>query len=173
MSRVVDTNVLLVCKSPEGWPVELRDACDELIEVVLEKRLEIVVDDGGEILEEYMHKLSLSGQPSLGDEFLKYVHDHQYGWHSKYRPDILPKASEANCYGVLGDDDAEIDPSDRKFVAAAKVAKAPIFQAADTKWLNWQAVLSRHGVEVRFVHEESIRKAYATKFKMEAPQWTS
>ncbi|WP_284760601.1 hypothetical protein [Curtobacterium sp. MEB011] len=173
MSRVVDTNVLLICRNPEDWPAELRDACDELIEAVLEKRLEIVVDDGGEILEEYMHQLSLSGQPSLGDEFLKYVHDYQYSWHLKYRPNIRPNSSESNSYGVLGGDDAEIDPSDRKFIAAAKVAKTPIFQASDTKWLNWQGVLSRHGVEVRFVHEDSIRRAYAKKFKMEAPIWTS
>ncbi len=50
-----------------------------------------------------------------------------------------------------------------------KVAGAPVHQAADTKWLDWGAALASHGVQVCWVHEPSIRKAYRKKFGYEAP----
>ena len=169
MTRVIDTNVALVVKFNAGWPRELLDACEELLEEILEARLPVVTDADGEIIEEYLHQLSLSGGPSLGDAFAQYVYDHRYSWDATFRPDIQPHPTEENRYAVLGGDDAEIDPSDRKFVAAAKMARAPVVQATDTKWLDWGGVLARHGVEVLYVHEASIRDAYRAKFGREAP----
>lgn len=168
MTRVVDTNVPLVVKFSAGHPAELLDACETVLEEILLRRLPVVTDLDGEILAEYLHKLNFSGQPSLGDEFARYVHDHRFTWDDAMRPDIEPDGTE-NGYAVLGDDDAEIDPSDRKFVATAKVAGVPVVQAADTKWLDWGDVLSRHGVTVIYAHEPSIRAAYRAKFGREAP----
>lgn len=167
MSRVIDTNVPLVVKFPDGRPDELVDACEEIIEDIIEGNLPVVTDAGGEIVDEYLNQLSLSGQPTLGDVFARYVFDRRYTWDESMRPDIEPTSLE-NTYAVLEGDDAEIDPSDRKLVAAAKVAGAPIVQAADTKWLDWQAVLDRHGVRVEYAHEPSIRAAYREKFGHEA-----
>lgn len=169
MTKVVDTNVPLVVKFPEGHPRELIDACEIMIETIIESGAPVVTDDGGEIFDEYVHQLNWSGQPSLGDAFVRYVYDNRYRWHEKMRPDIQPREPGTNTYGVLDGDDREIDPSDRKFVAAAKVASAPVVQATDTKWLAWGAVLGRHGVSVEFVHEPSIRAAYLKKFGREAP----
>lgn len=169
MTSVVDTNVPLVVKKVEGWPRELVDACEELLEQILEKRLTVVTDADGEIVAEYLHQLSLSGRPSLGDAFVKYVHDYRFSWPGNQRPNIESDPFTPNRYGVLSGDDKDIDPSDRKFVAAAKVAGVPVHQAADTKWLNWGSVLGRHGVQVVFVHEPSIRQAYKDKFGYEAP----
>lgn len=169
MTRVIDTNVPLVVKLNANRPQELLDACEEILERILEDRLTVVTDADGEIVDEYMHQLSHSGQPTLGDAFAKYVHDYRYGWDDVTRPDIQPHPGEENSYAVLGGDHAEIDPSDRKFVAAAKVANVPVIQGTDTKWLDWGEVLGRHGVQVIYAHESSIRDAYREKFGREAP----
>lgn len=169
MSRVIDTNVALVVKFGDEWPRELVDGCEEVLERILEQRLPVVTDADGEILEEYLHQLSRSGRPTLGDAFAQYVHDHRFTWDAAFRPDIEPDPSVEHSYAVLGGDDAEIDPSDRKFVAAAKVAGAPVVQATDTKWLDWGPVLGRHGVRLVYVHEDSIRAAYREKFGRAAP----
>lgn len=169
MIRVVDTNVPLVVKLGDDWPRELLDACEEIIEQILERQVPVVTDAAGEIVEEYLHQLSISGQPSLGDEFVRYVHDRRFTWDAAFRPDIQPHPTEDHSYAVLNGDDAEIDKSDRKFIAAAKVAGVPVVQATDTKWLDWGAVLGRHGVQVVYAHEESIRALYKAKFGQDAP----
>lgn len=169
MTRVIDTNVPLVVKLPDGHPAELVDACEVMLENIIEGRVPVVTDEGGEIFDEYVHQLDWSGQPSLGDMFARYVHENRYRWDDAMRPDIKPGEPGTNTYGVLDGDHDEIDPSDRKFVAAAKVAGVPVVQAADTKWLDWGAVLGRHGVSVEYAHEPSIRAAYRKKFGHDAP----
>lgn len=85
------------------------------------------------------------------------------------RLDIGPLEREENHYAVLNDDDAEIDPSDRKCVAVAKVSGHPVYEATDTKWLDWGEVLSRHRVSVDYVDEEYLRASYLNKFGHQAP----
>ena len=165
--RVIDTNVPLVAKDSTGRPPELVDACEEILEDILEGLHPVVTDFDGEIVEEYFHQLNHSGAPTLGDQFARYVHDHRFTWESDARPDINPLG--VNSYGVLEGDDDDIDPSDRKFVAVAKVSGAPVVQATDTKWLDWGPALDRHGVVVDYAHEPSIRDAYREKFGREAP----
>lgn len=169
MTKVIDTNVPLVVKLPDGRPQELVDACEEILEEILDNRLPVVTDELGEIIEEYFNQLSRAGQPTLGDAFARYVFDNRYSWEPAMRPDIQPDPVVEHSYAVLGGDDAEIDPSDRKLVAAAKVAGVPVVQATDTKWLDWGAVLGRHGVRVEYADEASIRDAYREKFGREAP----
>ena len=64
------------------------------------------------------------------------------------------------------------DASDRKFAAVANAhhAKPPIWQAADSKWLDgWQALLAQ-GVKVEFLCPEDVRAAHRKKFpKRRAP----
>lgn len=167
MADVVDTNVPLVTKHPGEHPQALVDACEELLEEIMEQGRPVVTDEHDEIIEEYFNKLSRSGRDTLGDVFAKWVYDRRWSWDAAARPDIDPRGE--NEYGVLEDDHGDFDPSDRKFVAAAKVSGAPVHQAADTKWLDWGEALARHGVRVRYVHEPSIRAAYRAKFGREAP----
>lgn len=164
MAHVIDTNVPLVVRFPEGHSEALLEACEELLIMVIEGEA-VVTDAAGEIVEEYFHKLGRSGQPSLGDVFAKWVYDHRWN-----QPDLVVELQPNghNRYATLLED-GEFDPSDRKFVAAGKVSGAPIHQATDTKWLDWGRALHRHGVEVRWVHEASIRAAYLAKFGREAP----
>lgn len=133
MPDVVDTNVPLVVRFPEDHPPELLEACEELLAAIIEDG-SIVTDLDGEIVEEYFHKLGRSGQPTLGSVFAKWVFEHR--WTEPHRVvDLEPTG--VHRYATLPDDDGAFDPSDRKFVAAAKVAEAPVHQATDTKWLDW------------------------------------
>jgi hypothetical protein len=167
LADVVDTNVPLVVKRPTEHPQELVDACERLLEDIIEHERVVVTDAHDEIIEEYFRQLHFSGQDTLGDAFAKWVFDRRWGWDASTRPDIDPRGEYV--YGVLDGDHDDFDPSDRKFVAAAKVSGAPVQQATDTKWLDWSDALRRHGVVVRYVHEPSIRAAYRAKFGCDAP----
>lgn len=167
LADVVDTNVPLVTKFPDGHPEELVEACERLLEDIIRQERPVATDEDGEILLEYFNQLSHSGQTTLGDAFAKWVHDMRWGWRDSMRPDIEPEGP--GIYGALEGDHDDFDPSDRKFVAVAKVAGAPVHQATDSKWLDWAPALERHSVEVLYVHEPSIRAAYLQKFGRPPP----
>lgn len=169
MIRVIDTNVPLVVKFQGDNSRELVEACEDILIEILQNRLPVPADSGGEILAEYFHQMNWSGAPTLADEFAKYVNDSRWSWDASARPDIGADDAVEYRYAALAGDDEDIDPSDRKFVAVAKVTGAPIVQGRDTKWLDWSAVLSRHGVEVHWAHEPSIRAMYRVKFGYDAP----
>jgi hypothetical protein len=61
---------------------------------------------------------------------------------------------------------ANFDEPDRKFVAvaAAHPKHPPILQAADSKWLDWEAALNRHCVEVDFICKADIQRFHQRKF---------
>ena len=74
---IVDTNVPVVAnltKDPLDIPddlVDCVDACIAAIEYVTSGRGILVIDDGNEIFDEYRKQLSMSGQPGIGDRFMK------------------------------------------------------------------------------------------------------
>lgn len=49
MTRVVDTNVSLVVKYPDEHPIELADACAQLLEDILTGMLSVATDLQGEM----------------------------------------------------------------------------------------------------------------------------
>ena len=74
-SYVVDTNVNVPVvangRSEQADP-DCVIACVDSLANVREHGV-IVLDDGMQILDEYMRNLSMSGQPGLGDKFMKWV----------------------------------------------------------------------------------------------------
>lgn len=164
--HVIDTNVLLVTRghSADGWPDALVDACEELL-LSIQAGGRVATDQGGEIVDEYFNDLSHSGQPTLADAFAVWVRDMRWSWGEDALVDTRPSPDGSLEYGVLADGGRDIpDPSDRKFVAVAAVASAPVHQATDVKWMDWRAVLDGHGVDVRWVDEEHARAMYRDKF---------
>jgi hypothetical protein len=161
--HVVDTNVLFVARRrPEdGWSEALADACEELIDEV-RCAGRVATDAAGEIIDEYFHGLSHSGQPTLADSFAVWVRDNRHGWGDEAIVDTDPQAD--GTYPSLGPHGERIDPSDRKFVATAQLSKAPIHQAVDVKWLEWVEALEGCGVEVRWVDESLARSLFYEKF---------
>lgn len=131
-------------------------ACIEAVEHVIQKR-GLVLDAGGEIFDEYRGQLSMSGQPGMGDSFMKWVHDNCWSLPSAQRVAIT---KNGDSYDEFPDHVglADFDLSDRKFVAVANAhpRKPPILQATDSKWWGWDDALSEVGITVRFVCPDYI-----------------
>ena len=132
---LVDTNVPITANlavTPAAIGNELVDcvqACVETIERIVNKG-GLVMDEGNEIFDEYRDNLSLSGQPGLGNVFMKWVHDHS--WNADKVTQVRITKNE-DSYDEFPDHVGlrNFDPSDRKFVAVANAhpEKPPIVQA--------------------------------------------
>jgi hypothetical protein len=139
----------------------------------------IALDAGYEILREYQHKThaaaaseaatvkAASGHPErVGDAFVAWVLHHV---DDAARCDLVTLAPDARLGWQSFPDDpglAHFDPADRKFVAVAALhpEHPPILQAADCKWLDWQAALATHRVQVQMLCEPEMQQFHQHKF---------
>jgi len=83
-------------------PVDIPDeltacvlACVEAVEHVVKKG-GLVVDSGEEIFDEYRNNLSMSGQPGVGDRFMKWVHDNRWKFPQEDRVTITRNGDSYN-----------------------------------------------------------------------------
>lgn len=166
---VVDTNVPITANlaiAPQDVPDELAGcvlACVEAVEQVI-RRCGLVLDAGDEIFDEYRQQLSLSGQPGVGDRFLKWVHDHRWSFPDSDRVRITRNGDSYEEF-PLHEGLEDFDLSDRKFVAVANAhpAKPPIVEATDSKWWGWKDALAEVGIVVQFACPEYVQAKYAQK----------
>jgi len=148
---------------PKDLPDECVSACIEAIDRIIKSK-GLVIDDDDEIFDEYRHKLSLNGQPGIGDFFLRWVHDNRYSFPAGNRVSITRTRHGYKEFpdhpGLTG-----FDPSDRKFVAVANAhpAKPPIYQATDSKWLGWKKALAEAGITVEFLCKDYVTTKYRKK----------
>jgi len=166
--QIVDTNVAITANralDPSVLPEELDcvSACVEAIAAITTKG-GLVLDAGDEIYDEYRHKLSLSGSPGQGDRFMKWVHDHRWGFPDEDRVEIK---KIGDSYDEFPEHDAlaDFDLSDRKFVAVANAhpAKPTILEATNSKWWGWKEALAEVEVTVIFMCEDWIKEKYNDK----------
>lgn len=172
---VVDTNVpktANLATSPtfsSDVPTHCVQACIEAIEHVIKTR-GLIIDAAGEIFEEYRHQLQLRGQPGVGDGFMKWVHDVQYGLPARQRVAISPRGET---YAEFPDHKslADFDKADRKFVAVANAHpdKPPVLQATDSKWWGWREALQEVGIRVHFLCPDYVKAKYGEKASLRKP----
>ncbi len=148
--RVVDTNVLVVANGGhERASEECQLACVEALLAAREGP--VLIDSRGLILQEYGKKVAYYRPPRVGNEFYRWLLDHQ-GQDVCWQVDITP---EGESFAEFPDDPdlARFDPSDRKFVAVARASGVgpPILNAVDTDWWNHQKALERNGVRIEFL----------------------
>jgi hypothetical protein len=168
---VVDTNVPKVANLYVDFdqaPLELQSCiliCVEVIEYITNNG-GLVLDAGDEIFSEYCGQLSLSGQPGIGDHFMKWVHDNRWTLPEEDRVQIT---KDGDSYREFPEHEGlkSFDPADRKFVAVSNAhpEKPPILQATDCKWLDWNDALSEVGIEVKFLCEAYVQNNYNKKIK--------
>ncbi len=158
---IVDTNVAVIANM--NVPDELIDCalgCIGIIEKVIKEK-SLVLDEAGEIFEEYRHNLSFEGQPGVGDMFLKWVYDNQWMLPADNRVSIT---KNGNSYNEFPSHEGlnDFDKSDRKFVAVSNAhpLKPKIYQATDTKWWGWKDALADVGIRVDFICSEYIAEKY-------------
>ena len=139
--------------------------CIDLIDQVIQKG-GLVIDAGDEIFDEYRQQLSMSGQPGIGDRFMKWVHDNRWKFPDEDRVSIT---KQGVTYQEFPEhmDLKQFDYSDRKFIAIANkhLDKPPIYQATDSKWFGWCNALKECGIQVQFLCTEYIKSLYMKKMK--------
>jgi hypothetical protein len=165
-SVVVDTNVPLVASDRSGMPGPCVLACIAALQRVFDGERFVVLDEGGLVLDEYFRHLSASGQPTIGDAFLKWLLERQ-GMPEHVQYVAAPSLADGSFEHFPVDPDlAPFDPSDAKFVAVACAhpEKPPVLQASDSKWWGWKAALERCGVKVEFLCPTEVAATFARKF---------
>lgn len=163
---VIDTNVLMVAdqRHPDISPACVLACIGHLRQA--QQRHVIVVDDGYRIFGEYQRKLSLEHGNDVGSAFLKWLSQNLTNPKHVRQVPLTETAADRfnefpNC--TL---EAQFDRADRKFAAVANAhpAKPPIWQAADSKWLDWWQALAAVGIHVKFLCPNDICKFYHRKF---------
>ena len=167
---VIDTNVLLVA---DGKAPQMSDACRTMCEDRLRRvqaKEQVVLDSDQFILSEYHNKLSPYKSPTYGSAYLKWLLQVQGDIRHVAWVTITPTNAEKSKFNEFPQDaalEAAFDPADRKFVAAANAhsEKPPILEAADSKWLGWEAQLKVHGIQVEFLCRDELEAIRKTKIK--------
>ena len=143
---VVDTNVPVVANGRDTHADDsCRLACTRRIREIRTAET-VFVDCENLIFEEYRSRLDFRGQPGVGDAFFRHVYNHQWSGHRVRRVPITQSGDERKGFEELPENG--LDPSDRKFLAVAVVANAPIVNATDSDWEEQRALLDRLEVAV-------------------------
>jgi len=150
---VVDTNVPLVANG-KSHQASLNCAfrCGQKLREIMQNHV-LVLDDGWLIINEYGNKLSPTGQPGLGDEFLKWVLINQGNLQRCEKVKITPTMEGS--FAEFPDDESlsTFDSSDRKFAAIALThpEKPPILNAVDSDWKDFEIAFKDIGITIIFL----------------------
>ena len=166
-ASVVDTNVILVANGAHA------DVTEECVIACIERLNELkksgvlVVDDCYRIFAEYQRKTTPRAGKGVGDLFVQWALRHQHQTGHVHQVSITEHAPDR--YAEFPDDatlESDFDPADRKFVAVANAhsGNPTIWQAADSKWLDWWPALKACGVDVEFLCGAEVCRAYKKKF---------
>jgi hypothetical protein len=147
---LVDTNVLIAANghSPQVSASGVQK-CEEFVEGLFEDTI-ISVDSNHEIFDEYFRHMNHSGQPGIGDVFVKYLFDRQA---DNTICETVETARDEEClYRVFSDkpDLLDFDKNDLKFVAVHFLSKylSPIVNACDSDWADNKALLDSYNIAV-------------------------
>ena len=159
---VVDTNVLVVAnlKNDQTGP-DCVLACVDALETAKKKRV-VCIDSGSRFFNEYFRHANRSGEPGLGDVFVKWLWERQAHPLHCERVEITPKPGDTEDFEEFPDDPEldHFDRTDRKFVAVALRSRhqPTILNATDTDWWHFNAALGKHKISVRFLCPELMKR---------------
>jgi len=154
---VIDTNVAIVANGKsEHASIDCELQCIALLEQCAD--LTIALDDCELMMDEYSKHLSYAGQPGVGDMFFKYLYDNQYA-NNKISHHTITAIEEEN-QGFRELPTNNFDPSDRKLLAVAVVAKAAIVNATDSDWAESSDLLNQLSINVHQLCPEHCSKEH-------------
>jgi len=156
---VVDTNVAVVANGNDEFPSCSMACANRIRELTRDGTL--VIDDRWLIIGEYRKNLRSSGQPGVGDAFLKWVLTNQANLRRCRRVPLTP---QNDSFAEFPADPrlAGFDPRDRKFVAVALASPdhPAILQALDSSWWGFRQPLAECGVVVEFLCPNDIARLH-------------
>lgn len=152
---IIETNVIAVANEmADHADSECIVSCINSLEKAKMKQ-KIVIDSGMLIFEEYFRYAHRSGQPRVGDAFIKWLWDNQANSKRCERVNITPRDNDPDNFIEFPDYPAlnEFDRSDRKFVAVACASNhhPKILNATDSDWCHFKDHLSNYGVFIKFL----------------------
>ena len=163
---IIDTNVPLIADGDSHMSLECQSHCLDFIQQVMYGgKTIVVIDDQFHVLGEYERQKDRNRADSLLEKLFIWVHTHQTN-PAKVKQVPIRSTGEGDFEEISQKiRDLEFDPSDRKFVAVciANDKQAPIYQAADSKWIGWDAALKEEGIEVCFLCREELEQIYRNK----------
>jgi len=162
---VVDVNVAIVAN---GRALQADDkcrmACLEALKTIIYHGM-IVLDDGMRILKEYMDNLSMSGEPGVGDIFMKWVWENQAFAERCEQVPLVCKENDPENFMIFPEDPdlRAFDRSDRKYAAVALASsKNPLLlNAVDTDWWHHREAFERNGVRFNFLCPQHMHNIMA------------
>ncbi len=152
----MDTNVAAVAngEAEQAGPGCV-DICIEKLEQI-QGNHRLLLDNRGRILDEYMNRLSLSGQPGPGDRFFSWLWLNRTN--ERYCRIVPVTPNDDRGFDEFPDDPslAGFDWDDRKFVAVAIASRTDpdVLNASDTDWWTYREPLHEYGVNVNFLCPE-------------------
>lgn len=165
-ARVIDTNVILVANEmhPDVSPECVMECVGRLNE--LRNSGVLVLDDMYLILSEYQNKTTPRKGKGVGDVFVKWALSMLGRPDKVHLVKITDNGLEQYAEFPAPDLEADFDPPDRKFAAVSNAHpnRAPIWQAADCKWIDWWPALHAKGVRVEFLCGDDVCRFYSKKF---------
>ena len=155
---IIDTNVFM---GANGMASQLNesdvDKC-RLFVCSLFENTAVSVDLQGEIFKEYFAHMNRSGQPGIGDAFVKYLWDRQYDKNVCELVSITK--TNAGVYANILERPGllQFDQSDLKFIAVYFESKnnVVICNACDSDWGNNKALLKKYNINVMEILEQSL-----------------
>lgn len=163
---LVDVNVGIAANGEPGVCTVCKACqleCIETLEALMANG-RAALDDQDLIWAEYMNHLRIAGEPGMGDQFLRWVHDNQWQGGRCERVPITPVAGPPPSFAEFPNDPAlaNFDLSDRKYVAVAAacanlLGPATILNAADSDWKHHEAALAANGVSVAHLCPDELK----------------
>lgn len=158
---VIDVNVAIVANKQSSQADDrCISACVDLL-IKIQSSGKVVLDDGMLILDEYMHNLSMSGQPGLGDYFMRWLWENQALAERCERVIITPIGSDGKNFQEFPDDPAlaQFDPDDRKYVAVACASRnrPTIMNAVDSDWKIYALALQKSGLSIKNICPQCLK----------------
>lgn len=162
--KILDTNILIFANDPysavdKNVPVECLEQCALLVQQIQQSGC-IVLDEDGEIINEYMNNLGHAGKPGLGAAFAKWVFNNQFSSPNILRVDVNSTHITTIDALLL----QSCDPSDKKFLYTSRSSGASIVQSADCKWLLWETLLFQQGVALEYICRNYLLSKLTIKF---------
>lgn len=165
---IIDTNVPLVAQgSGNHMSSNCTQNCVAFLERLFNGHFKLVIDDGYHLIAEYQNLMLKGSQAQYGNRFLKWIFTHQDN-PLKIKTVEVNQLDEYNFKEVPKSlIEIGFDNSDRKFVAVAVANnyRAPIAQAADSKWIGWEDALNKEGISVFFLCKEELEVFYRKQTK--------
>jgi hypothetical protein len=160
MPVVVDTNVLIAANGrncPQATP-ECSLVCVRQLQDIKQQDV-LVIDDAWHIIGEYKRQVNQSGQPGVGDAFLKWVLTNHKNPARCHPVSITPTAEGSFKEFPSSPDLKGFDPSDHKFVATVLThpETPPVLNAVDSDWKQFGQALASAGVTVQQLCPETLK----------------